>query len=410
MTALEKKSEYQICAGWLKNETIGTLSVEQMRGKEVCSFSYDSDWLAAHGGLFLDPELLPYEGRQYAADGLFHFLGDAAPDRWGRRLIDKKENWLAEQEERHPQMLNESGYLLRIADRGRTGGIRIFDGNQYIAADGLEIPPAARLRMLQDAAWAFERNEPDFEKRWLNQLFSPGSSLGGARPKANVRDEEGNLWIAKFSSVKDEWHTENWEAAVHDLAKLCGLSVPEARLESVGGSEVFLIKRFDREGDKRIHFASAMTMTGKQDGDEAGFLDIAESISMYGSKPEEDLKELWKRIAFSVILSNTDCHLRNHGFLLTPEGWRLAPMYDVNPNPMGRYMALALSERRNERDLRLLIQTAGYYGIFHSEEEIEKMQSCIHDNLKSLCSKYRIDAAEMKMMSRAFLLDRAGMR
>lgn len=402
---MTKKSDYQICAGWLQDETIGTLSIEQMRGKEVCSFSYDPEWLSAHAGLFLDPELMPYEGRQYAANGLFHFLGDAAPDRWGRRLIDKKENWLAGQENRHAEALNESAYLLRITDRGRTGGIRIYDGTRYIAADGMEIPPLARLRMLQDAAWAFEKNDSDFGKRWLNQIFSPGSSLGGARPKANVRDEEGALWIAKFPSVKDEWHTESWEAVIHDLAELCGLHVPEACLETAGEKDIFLIKRFDRVQEKRIHFASAMTMTGMQDGDEAGFLDIAASISTYGCQPEQDLAELWRRMTFSVITANTDCHLRNHGFLLTPAGWRLAPMYDVNPNPLGRYMALALSERSNERSLPLTVQTAGYYGISHPKEEIEKMQTCVHDNLKNLCSKYRIEPSERKMMSQVFLLD-----
>ena len=228
------------------------------------------------------------------------------------------------------------------------GGLRFktVESENYLSDDKeLATPPWTTLRQLESASLAFEKNDDGMEEKWLKQLVAPGSSLGGARPKASVLAPDGSLWIAKFPSKNDEINVGAWEMVVHDLAVLCQFNVPEAKLENFSKiGSTFLTKRFDRVGNKRIHFVSAMTLLGKNDGanaaDGSSYLDIASLIRQNSETPKKDLFELWRRIVFNMAVSNTDDHLRNHGFLMGKEGWRLSPLYDVNPNIYGDTLSL----------------------------------------------------------------------
>ena len=307
-------------------EKIGNLYVEGGKGKEVVSFEYDDKWLEnVNKSLVFDPDLMLYKGRQYAPlnKSLFGIFADSCPDRWGRLLMKRREAINAKKEERKPKRLTDMDFLLGVYDETRMGGLRLSttENGPFLSDDKeLATPPWTTLRKLESASLAFEKNEDGMEEKWLKQLLAPGSSLGGARPKASVSAPDGSLWIAKFPSKHDDIDVGAWEMVVHDLAVLSGLNVPEAKLEhfSKTGS-TFLTKRFDRNGTKRIHFASAMTLLGKNDGasavDGSGYLDIVSLIRKYGATPKRDLQELWKRIVFSMAVSNTDDHLRNWSYV-----------------------------------------------------------------------------------------------
>lgn len=286
-----------------------------------------------------------YNGRQFVPldKAMFGFFADSCPDRWGRVLMKRREAAQAKKEDRKPRELREIDFLLGVYDESRMGALRfkLEENGPFLSDDkGMATPPWANLRTLEEAARAFDKDENALDEKWLKQLIGPGSSLGGARPKATVQGIDGALWIAKFPSKHDEVDSGAWEMVTHDLAVMCNLDVPEAKLEKFSKlGSTFLVKRFDRDGEKRIHFASAMTMLGKTDGasgsDGTSYLDIASFIKSNGAAPNKDLKELWKRIVFNMAVSNTDDHLRNHGFLLTSDGWRLSPLYDVNPSLYG---------------------------------------------------------------------------
>ncbi len=392
--------EIVLHSAWSGNEEIGTLYINREAGKENFSFSYSEKWLEHHSSLFLDSEIQSFPGRQYPKKSLFGFLTDMQPDRWGRQLIVRRELNLALQEKRPVRPLMESDFLLEVSDFSRQGGIRLaFDG-EFIYKSKLEVPPITRLRALQNASQSFQSK--DEKTDWIKELVQPGSSLGGARPKANVTDENRCLWIAKFPSLHDIIQAENWEALTCDLAGLCNLSVPEIKTEKVTDNLIFLTKRFDREKENRKHFISAMTALGKTDGDSASFLEIADWIRRHQKDPSKDLQELWRRIAFSVLVSNTDCHLRNHGFLLENDQWRLSPMYDVNPNPLGKYMALAIDDKNTIKDIHTVLQTASFYEISDAKTEIEKMKTIIHDHFQRLVDKYSIPRKEALEMQQAF--------
>ena len=242
--------------------------------------------------------------------------------------------------------------------------------------------------------------------KWLNQLLRPGSSLGGARPKATVQDPDGNLWIAKFPSKKDTADVGAWEKVAHELARLAGLNVPESKLEKFSGlGSTFLVKRFDRAGDRRIHFSSAMTMLGRQDGDNnACYLDIVDFLRENGTNVKEDLRELWCRIVFSMAISNTDDHLRNHGFILKDGGWQLSPLYDVNPVPYGNELSLAVDESDASISIDLALETAKHYGIDENEAKdfAQKILSVVKENWESLARKYGLSRGEIENMRPAF--------
>lgn len=393
---------------------MGSLYVNVIKGGESYSFEYDKGWLKKTGlTLTLNPELMPYSGRQYpTGKNIFGLFADASPDRWGRVLMNKRERILAEKEGRKPSKLYDSDYLLGVYDETRMGGIR-FKVNQegpFLSDDNeTAAPPWATLRTLEEASRNFENDETGLTEKWLNQLIKPGSSLGGARPKATVVDTKDQLWIAKFPSKNDENDTGAWEIVAHDLAALCGLNVPEAKLEKFSPlGSTFLIKRFDRLGSKRVHFASAMTLLGKKDGasaaDGSSYLDIAAFIKSYGAQPKKDLIELWKRIVFNMAVTNTDDHLRNHAFILTDKGWILSPLYDVNPVPYGDELSLNVDEDDNSISIDLAVQTAVKFGISKSDAEAvaEDILQIVRDNWERIAARYALTRRQIEEMRPAF--------
>lgn len=400
---------------WLsdKPSLLGRLYVDTVRGGESYAFEYNDAWLSNPAAVMLDPDLNLYKGRQYPIDKKnFGLFADSSPDRWGRVLMKRRERILADKEGRKPNVLYESDFLLGVYDEIRMGALRfsLEEGGTFLSDDKTTAaPPWATLRTLENASREFEKDERGLSDKWLNQLLKPGSSLGGARPKATVQDPNGELWIAKFPSKHDEGNTGAWEKVVHDLARMCGLNVPESKLEhfSKDGS-TFLVKRFDRIGSRRLHFSSAMTMLGKTDGasavDGTSYLDIVSFIKSNGVSAKDDLIELWKRIVFNMAVSNTDDHLRNHGFILTPKGWRLSPLYDVNPVPQGDELSLNVSESDNRISLDLAIETAYYYGIKEADATklAEDILAMVRDNWERLAKECGLNRSDIEDMRPAF--------
>lgn len=393
---------------------LGMLYVNVIKGGETYSFEYSNGWLKQMKlSVSLDPELMPYGGRQFPnGKNIFGIFADASPDRWGRVLMNKRERIRAQKEARKPRKLYDSDYLLGVYDETRMGGIRFkLDPNGPFLSDDREtqVPPWATLRTLEEASRNFENDESGLSEKWLNQLIKPGSSLGGARPKATVVDTMGQLWIAKFPSKNDENDTGAWEMVTHDLAKLCGLNVPDAKLEKFSKlGSTYLVKRFDRNEKKRIHFASAMTLLGKNDGasaaDGTSYLDMADFIKSNGARPKEDLVELWKRIVFNMAVSNTDDHLRNHAFILTKKGWILSPLYDVNPVPYGDELSLNVDEYDNSIRIDLAVETAMRFGMTRADAEkfAGNMLKTVRENWQSLALKYGLSRGQIEEMRPAF--------
>lgn len=393
---------------------LGKLYVGVIKGGETYSFEYDIEWLKKNKlSINLDPELQPFAGRQFPfGKSIFGLFADASPDRWGRVLMNKRERILAEKEGRKPRKLYDSDYLLGVYDETRLGGIRfkLDQDGLFLSQDGeTAAPPWTSLRTLEEASRNYENDENGLTEKWLKQLIRPGSSLGGARPKATVVDTKGQLWIAKFPSKNDENDTGAWEKVVHDLARMCGLNVPESRLEKFSKiGSTFLVKRFDRNGGNRIHFASAMTLLGKTDGasaaDGTGYLDIASFIKSHGSKPKSDLVELWKRIVFNMAVTNTDDHLRNHAFMLSDEGWTLSPLYDVNPVPYGNELSLLVDDDDNSISIDLAIRTAPRFGIYEAEAKklADEILTVVRDNWELLAKEYGLSRGQIEDMRPAF--------
>lgn len=346
---------------------MGELSYESLRGGDSYGFSFDEEWLRRAGELFLSADLNNYPGVQYTAAGcdIFGCFSDALPDRWGRTLLNRREQLLAQEEGRPLRRLSSFDYLLGIDDYSRMGGFRFkerADADFINSTPTLRVPPLANIRDLEFAARQIEQSEQQNElpdKKWIAQLIQPGSSLGGARPKASVIDTDGLLCVAKFPSRQDDNDAELWEHLSHMLAKRAGISVAETRvLQTSDRRHTLISQRFDRtRSGKRIHFASAMTLLGLHDGDNAtnghGYLDIVDFIIRYGADVDNNLRELYRRVAFNICIGNSDDHFRNHGFLLTPKGWTLSPAYDLNPT-LSRHQSLLITATSNEADLSLL--------------------------------------------------------
>ncbi|MDE0866943.1 MAG: HipA domain-containing protein [Rubripirellula sp.] len=382
-------------------QLMGLLRAEIVHGKETFSFEYDPQWLSGANAMLLDPELQFFPGPQYSSDNdrsNFGMFLDSSPDRWGQLLMRRREASEARVAGRRTKSLVGSDFLLGVHDEQRMGGLRFkteLDGEFLSDEKGPDgqrrgAPPWARLRELENAAWRFQKDEgqtgegqtserlgnEDDATQWLRLLMAPGSSIGGARPKAGVRDEEQNLWIAKFPGRNDHFDVGGWELVTHRLARDAGLDVAEATAEKFGRPHhTFMVKRFDRvveNGErKRRHFASAMTMLGYSDGtsfkDGASYLEIVEFLIRHGAATESDMHELWRRIVFSICVSNTDDHLRNHGFLLLPDGWKLSPAYDINPDPTGTGLSLNVSDVDNSLNLELALEVAVYFRLDNSE-------------------------------------------
>jgi len=365
----------EVYADWvgLSEPTLmGVLLATPARGKEVFSFEYQPDWLRRQDARVLDPSLQLFHGAQYPPRDQenFSMFLDSSPDRWGRFLMNRREALMARIDGRKERKLLESDYLLGVYDGHRIGGLRFrtnpkspfLDNNQAIAS-----PPWASLRELEQASLAIEKpgneNNTDYLK-WLKMLIAPGRSLGGARPKASVVDEKNHLWIAKFSSSNDEQDVGAWEMVAYKLARRAQITMAEAKLCKFGRRHhTFLSKRFDKTAsDQRIHFASAMTLLGHTDGDNAkngaSYLELVQFIQQHGATPTQDLEQLWRRIVFSICVSNVDDHLRNHGFLLTKTGWVLSPAFDINPVAHGEGLTLNISETDNSQNLELVKEVA----------------------------------------------------
>lgn len=373
---MAEQSRLVVWADWaelVEPRKFGEVVLSRQRGRRTAGFAFDDRWLERQDLRVIDPDLMPFRGPQYPKQerAIFGFLSDSAPDRWGRLLMQRREAARARVEARPVRHLDDYDYLLGVHDRARLGALRFRtsdDGHFLAADDPWATPPWTRLRELEAAARAMDRPRGgDDDSRWLDVIFAPGSSLGGARPKASVRDDTGRLWIAKFPAHRDVVDVGAWEYLVHLLAGEAGLAVPEAQIQRMtDAGTTFLVRRFDRTpDDRRVHFASAMTMLGRTDNDArpTSYLDLAEVITRHGERPAADLTELWSRIVFSMAVSNFDDHLRNHGFLLGRQGWRLSPIYDVNPDPTGTGLSLEVTTGDNRPDFDLALSVSDYFGM-----------------------------------------------
>lgn len=359
---------------------VGELGYESLRGSDSYAFKFDNDWLRLYGSLFLSADINNYPGQQYTQPGrdIFGCFSDALPDRWGRLLLNRREQILAAEERRPVRRLSSFDYLIGIDDFSRMGGFRfktIPDGDFINCDSHLRIPPLADLRSLVAASMEIEKSEEQNrlpEMKWIQQLVHPGSSLGGARPKAGVRGTDGCLYVAKFPSRNDDYDVSLWEHLSHLLAKKAGVDAAETSVISTGEKyHALLSKRFDRTVDRRrIHFASAMTLLGLTDGSNAqtgnGYLDIVDFILQNCCDVENNLRQLYLRVAFNIAIGNTDDHFRNHGFLLTPKGWTLSPAYDLNPTT-NEYQSLLINSSTNKSDLNLLLGSSEEYMIGKDE-------------------------------------------
>ncbi|MEG0891447.1 MAG: HipA domain-containing protein [Bacteroidales bacterium] len=360
---------------WLTDiELIGELSYESLRGSDSYAFQFNDEWLKKYGNLFISADLNNYKGLQYTQPekDIFGCFSDALPDCWGRTLLNRREQVLAAEEKRIVRRLSSFDYLVGIDDLSRMGGFRFKetpDGDFINASNMLRIPPLTSIRELIHACDEIEKSEDKNElpdKKWLTQLVQPGSSLGGARPKASVIDTDKILYIAKFPSRKDDYNAGLWEHFSHLLARKAGINAASTQVISTNDKyHTLLSRRFDRAKDgKRIHFASAMTLLGLSDGANAGtgsgYLDIVDFILQNCTDVNKNLQELYRRIAFNICIGNSDDHFRNHGFLLTPKGWTLSPAYDINPT-LNEYQSLFISNNSNRADLSILLDACESY-------------------------------------------------
>jgi serine/threonine-protein kinase HipA len=392
----------------------GTLHADLVRGKEVFSFTYDAGWLHApyaqvidqHLSLFTGPQYLPEERPNFGA-----FL-DSSPDRWGRVLLRRREAALARMEQRPERTLLETDYLLGVFDAHRMGGLRFklapdgpfLDDNRAFAA-----PPWASIRELEAASLALESDDAIHDSQylqWLRLLVAPGASLGGARPKASIIDDDGSLWIAKFPSANDATDVGAWELVTHRLALGAGIEMAECRAVKFSGRHhTFLTKRFDRNpSGQRLHFASAMTQLGFVDGqDGASYLDLVDFITTSGQDVVPTLEQLWRRMVFYMAVSNADDHLRNHGFILGNSGWKLSPAYDINPVETANGLHLNITETDNALDLQLAFSVAPHFRLppDHAKSIAREVLQSIQD-WRSIAKSLGISNAECALKSRAF--------
>jgi serine/threonine-protein kinase HipA len=394
---------------------MGTLSVTHTKGREVFSFTYNDEWINKGSAQSLDPDLQLFSGPQFLSGEKKNFgiFLDSSPDRWGRVLMDRREAILAKKENRKLKNLFEEDYLLGVFDLHRMGALRFKnDANGPFLNDNMEIaaPPWTSIRELEFASLQLENNELKDEDlvKWISLLLAPGASLGGARPKASVTGPDGTLWIAKFPSVKDHTDIGAWEMVAADMERAVGIRTPKSMIRKFNNEHnTYLSGRFDRHIDGgRIHFASAMTLLGYTDGVEGiSYLDLAEFIMRNGGNVDEDLHELWKRIVFNIAIKNTDDHLRNHGFLLSPDGWLLSPAYDVNPVYFGRGLTLNISETDNSLDFDLALSVAHYFRVHHemAKNMVHGVKSVV-SNWNKLAKKYEIPSREQDLMAAAFEL------
>jgi serine/threonine-protein kinase HipA len=396
------------------NHRVGTLWTRHHRGRDSASFEYAKSWLTHPARFALEPALQLVSGTNHTQMGraLFGAIGDSAPDRWGRVLIQRAERQRARMENRTPRTLSEADYLLGVGDFTRQGALRfcLQEGAFLAQQEAHSIPPLVRLGALMQAA---RRIHADAEEEGdIELLLAPGSSLGGARAKASVIESSGDLAIAKFEQAQDEWSVPVWEMVALDLAQSAGIDVPSRRIERIGDKAILIVRRFDRAGHLRTPFLSTMSMLGASDNEARSYLEIVDAIRLYGSMPEQDITQLWRRIVFSILISNTDDHLRNHGFLYDGKGWRLSPAYDLNPTPIDikqRFLSLAIDEVDNTASLELAYHVAPQFGLKHATAKQiaqEVRQSVMQ--WRRLSQHHGIAPQEIERMASAFEHEESG--
>lgn len=405
---------------WLdKPELVGELCYEKLRGSDSYAFQYDEHWLKEHAEVKLSEDINNYPGMQYTQPGqdVFGCFSDALPDRWGRTMLKRREQILASEEKRAVRSLSSFDYLMGIDDFSRMGGFRFkkeLEGEFINVSASLKIPPLTELKDLLHASREIEKSEEANvlpEKKWIAQLIQPGSSLGGARPKASVLDEKGNLCIAKFPSRKDDYDAGLWEHFSHLLAQKAGIEVAQTKvLGGLGKYHTFLSRRFDRKDEaKRVHFASSMSLLGLKDGDNAqggyGYLDMVDFILQGCCDVEQNLQELYRRVAFNMCIGNSDDHFRNHGFLLTQKGWTLSPAYDMNPT-LNEYQSLLVNESSNKADISVLLDSCESYLIKKeiAANIIQEVQTAV-SGWESLAVQLQIPVREMTLFKDRFKLN-----
>lgn len=388
----------------------GRLWVRGGKNRESATFEYDHTWLENPSRFSLEPALKLGPGPFHTSADLpmFGAIGDSAPDRWGRTLMRRMERRVAEQEGRTPRTLSEMDYLLLVDDEVRQGALRFaqHEGGPFVRSDdNKRVPPLIELPKLL-AATEHVLDDKDTDED-LRLLLAPGSSLGGARPKASVRDTHGHLAIAKFPRNDDEYNTVAWEAVALALAAKSGIAVPSMDLLRVAKKSVLLVCRFDRDGTVRIPFLSAMSMLGAKDNEMRSYLEMVDALRQHGAAPKADIESLWRRLVFNILISNTDDHLRNHGFLYQgQDGWRLSPAYDLNPTPVDvkqRVLSTAINEDDATASLPLAMDVAGYF------ELDAKRAKAIALEVGKAVSKWRTEATgrglsrtEVERMASAF--------
>lgn len=410
------KTDIYVYAHWLglaEPVLLGILSAHQAKGRKTFSFEYDKNWLKSNAQWLIDPDIQFYSGQQFPnhKENFGIFL-DSMPDTWGRTLMKRREIQLAKTQGKNPKTLYDIDYLLGVFDETRMGAFRFKldpDGDFLDNDSKKSTPPWSTVRELQQAVDHYE-NDTDIEaiNKWLKILIAPGSSLGGARPKANVLDEKNQLWIAKFPSKNDTIDKAAWEYLTFQLAIKAGIEMAECKIEKVSGTyHTFFTKRFDRMGQERIHFSSAMTMTGNNEdtikNQPASYLDIVEFIQNYGCKVNENLHQLWRRIVFNIAVSNTDDHLRNHGFILTDEGWVLSPAYDLNPSIDKDGLALNIDMDNNALDFELAKSVGDFFRL--DQSEMNRILNEVFNSVKQwreIANTIGISRSEQELMQSAF--------
>ena len=405
-----------VYADWLgmkEPKLIGVLSAQQAKGKKTFSYEYSKFWIHSTEQILLDPDIGWYTGQQYPnGKENFEVFFDSMPDTWGRTLMKRRSLQIAKEEGRPAPILHDIDYLLGVYDECRMGALRFKlnpDGPFLDDNPVMPTPTLSRIRELQYAAEILESDkESKVVKKWLSILLAPGSSLGGARPKANVLDEQGDLWIAKFPSKEDRNDMAAWEFLAYKLALSAGIEMSPSRIELVSGNHhTFFTKRFDRLKKDRIHFASAMTMTGNNEDTikikPASYLDLAEFVQYSGTQVKKNLHQLWKRIVFNIAISNSDDHLRNHGFLLTNHGWILSPAYDINPSIEKDGLALNIDIDNNALDFELAKSVGKYFQLTDSAmESILVEVKTVVRNWKKIANNIGISKIEQEIMASAF--------
>ncbi len=389
---------------------VGQLWIHYRNGKESLTFEYDRKWLQASDRFSLDPALKLISGPFHASidKPLFGALEDSAPDRWGRMLMRRAERRQAEKEHRHAKTLRESDFLLLVDDEARLGALRFKErenGPFLTTYASQHIPPLISVSKLLAAANRVARESDSDED--LQLLLAPGSSLGGARPKANVKDKDGHLAIAKFPKFDDEIDIIGWEAVALTLAAKAHIQVPEWRLEKIGRQRILVSRRFDRHANERIPFLSAMSVLSAKDGELRSYLEIADAIRQLSATPQKDLHQLWRRIVFNVFISNVDDHLRNHAFLYAgPAGWSLSPAYDLNPTPTDirpRVLSTAIDFTDPTGSLSLVLETFKYYDLTYADaQKIVQEVAAATSEWRTVALSYKIPKAQINRMASAF--------